>query len=216
MKNVTFVFILTFGLAFSVFGQNEKSPCPKIDVKGSEFVKLGEFVHFTVQLTDDVKTLNLQYNWAVSAGQIVEGVGSQKIKVDIEGLPYTSLVAMVEIKGLPENCPTTFAESYAPEPPAPQATLFDEFGKLPLREIKSRIDNFYSQLLSEPNSHGYIINYGTDREAAIREKQIRNSIPLRTDDASRITFVTGGANLNGVGVWTKIWIVPAGATVPEP
>ena len=93
--------------------------------------------------------------------------------------------------------------------------LFDQFGKLPDDEVKARIQNLYVELGANPNSQGYIINYGTDREVAAREKQIQKAINFLNLDGSRVTVVRGGANPNGAGVWTKVWIVPPGADNPS-
>lgn len=94
--------------------------------------------------------------------------------------------------------------------------MIDEFGKLPADEVKARVDALYITLGNNPNAQGYIINYGTDKEVAAREKQIRDAISFRKYDPSRVTMVRGGANPNGAGVWTKFWIVPPGADNPNP
>ena len=74
---------------------------------------------------------------------------------------------------------------------------------------------YMSALGSEPNSQGYIINYGTDKEIAAREKQITKAINFRKYDSSRVTVVNGGANPNGAGVNTKVFVVPPGAANPQ-
>ncbi len=125
------------------------------------------------------------------------------------------LTATVEIKGLPKNCRNNFSETVNYDP-LPSSLLLDEFGKLPNGEVKARMDAVYVKLGAEPNSQGYIINYGTDGEIALREKQIQRTIAFRKYDASRVTNVRGGANPNGTGVLTKIYIVPPGAKNPQP
>ncbi len=125
------------------------------------------------------------------------------------------LIATVEIKGLPENCPNAFSEQveYLPRP---SSFLLDEFGNFSNNKVKARIEAMYIKLRDEPNSQGYIINYGTDNEIAARENQIRKAIDFLKYDSSRVTLVRGGANPNGVGVFTKVWIVPPGADNPQP
>ena len=93
----------------------------------------------------------------------------------------------------------------------PKANLFDEFEKATNGYVKMRMDSFFVDLSNNPSSQGYIINFGTDREIAIRNRQIRNSISFRNYDASRITIVNG--DFRGA-VKTELWIVPAGAENP--
>ena len=95
--------------------------------------------------------------------------------------------------------------------------LFDTFGPLPDDEVKARIQNLYVELGNNPQAQGYIINYGTDKEIANRERQIRKAITFLKLDPSRVTLVRGGANPSGeTGVFTRVWIVPPGADNPTP
>ena len=71
-----------------------------------------------------------------------------------------------------------------------------------------------TQLNNNPTAQGYIINYGTEKQIAAREKQIRNAITFLRLDASRVTLVRGGES--GGDVRTVLWVVPAGATPPTP
>jgi hypothetical protein len=95
----------------------------------------------------------------------------------------------------------------------PKAVKFDEFETAANGFVKWRMDAFYVELSNNPASQGYIINYGTDREIMIREKQIRVSIQWRKFDATRITFVRGGLRET---VKTELWQVPPGAENPQP
>ena len=94
------------------------------------------------------------------------------------------------------------------------ATQIDEFGPLPNDEVRGRIDNLFVTLSNNPDAQGYIINYGTDREIAAREKLIQNHINFRKYDRSRVTMVRGG-NPDGVQN-TKVYTVPPGADNPTP
>lgn len=95
----------------------------------------------------------------------------------------------------------------------PKAVKVDEFERAANGYVKWRMDAFYTELGNNPASQGYIINYGTNREIAIREKQIRVSIQWRKYDASRITFVKGGFREE---VKTELWRIPPGAENPAP
>ena len=95
----------------------------------------------------------------------------------------------------------------------PKAEKFDEFEAATNGYVKMRMDSFFTALSNNPIAQGYLINYGTDREIAMRERQLRNSIAFRKYDAARITFVRGGFWKN---IKSELWIVPPGADNPKP
>jgi hypothetical protein len=103
--------------------------------------------------------------------------------------------------------------AFAQPEETPKAVKFDEFEKATNGYVKMKMDYFYTELNNNPASQGYIINYGTDREIIIREKQIRVSISWRKYDATRTTFVRGGFR---DGVKSEFWMVPPGAENPLP
>jgi hypothetical protein len=189
--------------------------CPSLSVSGGGQVKPGEPMSFTANVSGGTAS-DITYTWSVSQGTISSGQGTPSITVDTTGLSSTSITATVTIGGsLCAECPRNGSETGSVIN-NPQARLIDEFGKLPDDEVKARVDALYVALGNEPDAQGYIINYGTDKEIAAREKQITKAINFLKKDASRITMVRGGANPNGAGVWTKFWIVPAGAANPNP
>ena len=218
MKHIILVTILALFFSFSVFAQSEKSPCPEIDISidANKIFNPTEPMLFTVKVGDEAKNLVLGYAWTVSQGKIIEGQGTPSIKVDIEKLYDTNITATVEIKGLPENCANVESETGSSYRHYSRAILFDEFGKLRDGEVKERLDAFFMRLSEDSNFQGYIIFYGSDKEIAAREKQIRKAIDLLKYDSIRVTLVRGGANPNGTGVWTKAWIVPPGVDNPKP
>lgn len=95
----------------------------------------------------------------------------------------------------------------------PKAVKYSEFETATNGYVKMIMDGFYVELSNNPASQGYIINYGTDNEIAVREKQFRNAIFFRKFDAARITLVRGG-------FWktskSELWVVPSGAENPQP
>lgn len=95
----------------------------------------------------------------------------------------------------------------------PKAVKIDKFETATNGYVKMKMDYFYTELGNNPSSQGYIINYGTDREIAVREKQIRVSIQWRKFDATRITIVRGGFWKT---VKSEFWMVPPGAENPQP
>lgn len=91
------------------------------------------------------------------------------------------------------------------------AYKFFEFEKISRKLLKEKFEEFHKKLKEDSISQGYIITYGTTKEIAKREKQIRNLINFRDLDSSRFTFVQGG---NNGKLKTVFWIVPNGAEPP--
>jgi hypothetical protein len=104
-------------------------------------------------------------------------------------------------------------EDYAIKDPLPEPRIFDEFEKATNGFVKMRLQSCYADLNNDPTAQGYIINYGTPKEIAKREKQIRNALSFLKLDAIRITMVNGGGSLEIIK--TELWVVPAGAKPPE-
>ncbi len=192
--------------------------CPTLSVSGGGVVEPGTPMNFTANVSGGTSG-DVTYDWTVTNGTISSGQGTPSITVDTSGLSDgTNITATVNIAGpgLCADCAKQAQETGSVSRPTVNARLIDEFGPLPDDEVKARIDALYTALGSEPNAQGYIINYGTDREIAARERQIQKAIRFRNYDPSRVTIVRGGANPNGAGVWTKVYVVPPGATNPTP
>jgi len=95
----------------------------------------------------------------------------------------------------------------------PKAVKYSEFETATNGYVKMIMDGFYVELSNNPSAQGYIINYGTDKEIAVREKQFRNAIYFRKFDATRITLVRGGFRKK---IKSELWVVPSGAENPQP
>ena len=95
----------------------------------------------------------------------------------------------------------------------PVAVKVFEIGKVSGREFARRWKredwNFFDRI-----NRLYIINYGSNKEIAFREKVITDSIAFRNFDRPRITLVRGG--LDDGAPRTVVWRVPEGADEPKP
>jgi hypothetical protein len=191
--------------------------CPSVSVSGPAGVTdRGGMMTFTAS-TSGGTAQNITYNWTVSpaSATIESGQGTQSITVRAPSDGTTNVEATVTV-GLDVDCdcPKTASASgpvATPEGPV----LVDEFGKLPNDDIRGRLDSFFTELSNNPTNQGYIINYGTDREIAARERLITNHIAFRNFDRSRITLVRGGASPDGEPR-TKLYRIPPGAENPAP
>lgn len=171
-------------------------------------VEPGETMTFTAQINGGQQE-NVTYNWSVDKGSIISGQGTTSITVSTDGLSDETLTASLETQGGGDcaNCQLSGSETgiVAGTPPP---VLIDEFGNIKANDVRARIDSFIVELQNNPDSQGYVINYGTSRQIAAREKLIRNHFNFRKFDLSRIVFVNGGAEPE---VRTRLWRVPAGA-----
>ena len=188
--------------------------CPTLSLNGpSGITNPGDTMTFVASVSGGK---DVTYNWTVSAGTIESGQGTSSITVrTTSGMAGENVTATVEIGGLdPDcNCPASASETAGIES-IPGVIDVDEFGPQKDDEIKARVDNFYIQLNNNPNAQGYVINYGTPAEIKKRVAQIDKAIKFRGYDRSRLTFVNGPDN--GDGVRTKFSIVPPGAEAPMP
>jgi len=196
----------------------ERCFCPTISVSGpSGVTEPGDSMTFTANVSGGGG--DVSYRWTVTRnGEPVSfsGDGSPVITVQTERNQQwadSNVRAQVTISGgnLCADC-NKVREETAPVAGLPTSRLILEQGKAVPDEIKAAVDSFYIELNNNPSASGYIINYGTPREVAKRESDIRKAIAFRKYDISRITFVNGGNT--GVGPVSKYWLVPAGAEPP--
>jgi hypothetical protein len=188
--------------------------CPQISVTGpSSTVQPGERMTFTANVSGGSQP-SVTYTWSVSQGTIVEGQGTPSITVDTTGLSDTTITATVNVGGTDPacECPADASDTGVVAG-LPQAIPVDEFEQLANDDVRQRLDNFFLELQNNPDSTGYIINYGPARQVTARERLIRNHIQLRRFDASRIVIVNGGEEPT---IRTRLFRVPAGATPPTP
>jgi hypothetical protein len=194
----------------------QECECASISVTGpAGITPPGQTMTFTASVSGGTAD-DVTYNWSVSSGTIVSGQGTPSIVVSTtEDMADSTVTATVDVGGQAAscNCPTTSSDTGVVGT-KPEPTQIDEFGKLPNDEVRGRIDNLFVTLSNNPDAQGYIINYGTDREIAAREKLIQNHINFRKYDRSRVTMVRGG-NPDGVQN-TKVYTVPPGAEDPMP
>jgi hypothetical protein len=190
--------------------------CGSLAVNGpAGLTEPGGVMTFTAALSGSSND-NPTYNWTVSAGTIESGQGTPSITVrapsDTTG---GNITATAEIGSWPTGCQCSLSQSatgaYGGKP---VASPVDEFGKATNDDVKARVDNFYTQLNANPNSQGYIINYGTPAQIKARRTQITKAIAFRKYDPSRVTFVDGPDT--GDGPKTKFYLVPPGAENPTP
>lgn len=194
----------------------QRCECPSISVTGpAGITNPGSTMTFTANVSGGTQGA-VTYDWTVDNGTIESGQGTPSITVSTTSdMAGQNVNAVVNVGGIDPDCGcTTEAREIGSIGTPPQSELVNEFGALSNDEIRAQLDNFFADLSNNPNDQGYVINYGTSRQIAARERLITNHINFRGFDRSRITLVQGGDT--GDGVRTRLYRIPPGAENPAP
>jgi hypothetical protein len=194
---------------------NPKPTCPNVNIICPEHIMAGQPVTFASTLTGGTGNVPQIYNWTVSAGRIIEGQGTNSIKVDTTGLEGQSLKASLSMGGYEEDC----SASCTIEFPVPiTCRKFDEFPDISRNDEKARLDNFAIELQNDPTSTAYVIVYpgakGRSGAAQTRATRIVDYVVnSRQFDARRIVTLIGPARSE---LMVDLRICPQGAAAPTP
>ena len=194
---------------------NTNSGCPAVDVVGPSYiVEPGEPVAFTAILSENSLNYDINYEWSVSSGEILEGQGTTRIKVLYKDFGK-NLTATVLLKGLPEICGIPADSDTVP-------TIDDNIHPLKTNEFstsvktisKFRLDSLAIALRNDPDSVAYIFEHFRRGTAADLIKQkLEKTIKYLAGkgiDRDRVIIKTVFSDKN----LTQFWTVPAGAETP--
>ena len=174
MREFNSTAILLFIFCICIFPQtNQTLPCPKISVTGPAYVpKPDEPITFFASVGENIKNFNVRYLWMVSGGEILEGQGTNFIKVLLEN-PGRGLTANVKIEGLPENCENTFSETAYFESP-PSIIKVEQFALPISKDNNIKNQSMFDALQNDPSAQLYVIIYlksKTLQKTAIRRER---------------------------------------------
>jgi hypothetical protein len=194
-----------------------KPVCPAIEISCPTNVALDEPLTFTSRYSGGVPAnIAPVYNWTVSAGTIIEGQGTDTIKVDTKGLGGQTVRASLSMGGYNLECAADCAVSI----PLPKiySRKFDEFPDISRNDEKARLDNFGIELQNDPTATGYVIVYPerTSKRAEVQDhfgRVIEYLVNSRGMDRSRIKTIEGPKRDQ---LHVDLWITPQGATAPNP
>lgn len=189
--------------------------CASLSVSGpSGITPLEGSMTFTANVSGGTQN-SVTYNWTVSAGTITSGQGTSSITVaTTKEMQGQTVTATVDIGGQCNvDCPKTGSASGEIQVFVPKvAKRLDDLGPMSDDDVKQRLDALSRELAADPTARGYIVNTGSAKEKAKRNKQFAKAFKFLGIDTSRVTIVDGG----GDGpVNSAIWIVPAGADNPQ-
>lgn len=194
-----------------------KPVCPAIEITCPTNVAVDQPLTFTSRYSGGTPaSVQPVFNWTVSAGTIIEGQGTDTIKVDTKGLSGQTVRASLSMGGYNLECAADCAVSI----PLPKLTSrkFDEFPDISRNDEKARLDNFGIELQNDPTATGYVIVY-PGRKSKRAEVQdhfahiVDYLVHSRGMDKSRIVTLEGPARDH---LFVELWITPQGATPPNP
>lgn len=201
------------------------SPCPyPVHVSAPASVNDGEVITYTSDVTYSGSSA-LNYTWTVTPAnaRILSGLGTPTITVDSTGLASQTITATLVVDdGSGDAVCRQSAQASTLVPAAPSrenpARQFDVCCSCAFDDQKARLDNLAVQLQNDPSSAAYIIAYAgrQSRKGEANRLGARARDYLVTErglNSSRITVVNGGFREEDC---VELWIVPSGATPPQP
>jgi hypothetical protein len=194
----------------------DKPPCADVSVSSASTVQEPTPTTFTARISDP--TMNVTYNWTVSAGRIIEGQGTPNITVDTANLGGQTVTATVQVGGMAPECPSTKSASTEvekkPGPPPGRAVVEEQVARA-FNDDKAQLDNFATELQADPTSTGVFVVFAGSTSKNKQEADIRANRAIDylvnsrgiSRDRLRAVIVEDGTRpkLSFQG-----WLVPAG------
>lgn len=191
--------------------------CPTIEIVCPTNIGIDQPLTFTSRYTGGTPAITPAYNWTVSAGTIMEGQGTNTIKVNTTGLAGQTVRASLSMAGYGSlMCSADCGVSI----PVPRivSRRFDEFPDIQRNDEKARLDNFVIELQNDPTATAYVVIYpgrggkrGDVQHHATRI--VDYMVNSRGIDQHRIVTLVGAARDE---LFVELWITPQGATPPNP
>ena len=202
-----------------------KSPCPyPVNVSAPAQVNEGEVITYTADVAYTGSS-PLNFTWTVSpaGAKILSGLGTPTITVDSTGLAGQKITAILVVddgSGDAACRQTTQASTDVPPTPPREnpSRQFDVCCSCSFDDQKARLDNLAVDLQNDPSTTTYIIAYG-GRTSRIGQADLLGArahdylVAQRGIDQSRIVVLNGGFREEDC---VELWIVPRGATPPQP
>ncbi len=191
--------------------------CPAIEIVCPTDVAFGQPITFSSRLTGGIPiNTNAVYNWTVSAGTIIQGQGTDTIKVDTTGLGGQTVRASLSVGGYNLECAADCGVSL----PLPKlySRKFDEFPDISRNDEKARLDNYAIELQNDPTATAYVIVYPgrSGKKGEVQQhanRVVEYLVNSRGLDKSRIVTLVGPAKDH---LFVELWLTPQGATPPNP
>jgi hypothetical protein len=202
------------------------SPCPyPVNLSAPVSVAEGDVITFTADAAySGTAALNYTWNVSPSDARIISGAGTPTISVDSTGFGGRKIVATLVVddgSGEAACRQAAQAATMVPPPPPPvehPAREFDVCCTCSYDDQKARLDNLAIELQNDPSTTTYIIAYaGRTSRAGTADRLLTRArdylVQKRAVDQSRIVSLNGGYREEDC---VELWLVPRGATPPQP
>ena len=193
-----------------------RAVCPAVEITCPTPAGVDQPLTFTSNYDGGTPGVSPDYNWTVSAGTIIEGQGTNRIKVDTTGLAGQTIRASLSMGGYNLEC----AADCAVTMPVPKLVgrRFDEFPDISRNDEKARLDNFAIELQNDPSATAYVIVYPgkTGKRGEVQEhsgRVVEYLVNSRGLDQRRIVTLVGPKRDQ---LHVELWLTPQGATPPNP
>ena len=193
-----------------------RAVCPAVEITCPTPAGVDQPLTFTSNYDGGTPGVSPVYNWTVSAGTIIEGQGTNSIKVDTTGLAGQTIRASLSMGGYNLEC----AADCAVTMPVPKLVgrRFDEFPDISRNDEKARLDNFAIELQNDPRATAYVIVYPgkTGKRGEVQEhsgRVVEYLVNSRGLDQRRIVTLVGPKRDQ---LHVELWLTPQGATPPNP
>lgn len=202
-----------------------KSPCPfPVNLSAPSTVNDGEIITYTADVAYDGASA-LNYRWTVSPAnaKVISGPGTPTITVDSTGFAGQRIMATLAVDDGSDD-PTcrqvAQASTFIPPPPPREspAKEFDVCCSCAFDDQKARLDNLAVELQNDPSTTAYVFVYGgrtsrTGQADRLGARARNYLVHQRGISQSRIIVFNGGFREEDC---VELWIVPRGATPPQP
>jgi hypothetical protein len=190
--------------------------CPAIEISCPTALGVDQPLTFRASTTGGTPGITGVYNWTVSAGTIIEGQGTDTIKVDTTGMAGQTIRASLSMGGYNLECAADCAVAI----PTPKLTSrrFDEFPDISRNDEKARLDNFAIELQNDPKATAYVVVYpGQKGKRGEVQEHARRVVDYLVNsrglDERRIVTLVGPTRSE---LAVELWVTPQGATPPIP
>lgn len=187
--------------------------CPSVAIDCPDAVELKEPISFRSTVTGGSPNIRPIYNWSVTAGRIIEGQGTDTIRVDTTGLAGQTVTATVSLGGYKVDCSATCSVQV----PVPvERKKFDEFPAIARNDEKARLDNYAIEMQNDPTATAYVIVYPgpRDRSNDVQRQRARivdYLVNSRGINSQRIVTIVGPTRDE---LLVQLWLAPQGAAPP--
>lgn len=216
MKALLLIVISVLSLSFQISAQSSSISCPTVKLlMPNHLLTPGVEEKFGVEIVPVGLIQKLEFQWQVSAGNIVSGKSSSSpIIMAAKELAGSNIKITLTLSGVPTGCPSDFSDTIGVVPEL-NFDLVDVFGNIASDHVKAFMDNFFISINNYPKSEGAIrITFGIDEPERIRLQRLErifNAVRFRDYDITRLTFVI---EHDFAEPQTSLWTVPPGADLP--